>query len=220
MDSSYFTVTKSRMPALSELWNPAIKDQHVTLLSKNQKQVDDNCPTILGLTQSAVMGISGAQGQIDKAKQTVQQANDTLQRDANTLETKVRDMTTALKSLRERIEAGKSTETDLKKQVQETTTLNVLRKEQSEELRKKYTSTFHTSWLGLWRPLKDTTPMGLIVASVVFGLIGVASVVFLVLHPPSGASLGPSGKVMGLPQRPAGTFQAMIGGFLKRLERL
>jgi hypothetical protein len=188
----------------------------MTRLSKNQKQVDDNGPTIMGLTQSAVMGISGAQGQIDKAKQAVQQANDALQRDANNLEGKVRDMTTALQSLRERIEAGKSTETDLKKQLKTTTTLNNLRQEQSEELRKKYTSTFHTSWLGLWRPLKDTTPMGQIVASVVFCLIGVASVVFLVLHPPGSV---PSSNPGGILPRSGGTIQAFIGGFLKRLDR-
>ena len=204
------------MPALSELWSPAIKDEHMTRLSKNQKQVEDNCPTIMGLTQSAVMGISGAQGQIDASKRAVQQANDALQRDANTLEANVRDMTTALQSLRERIEAGKSTETDLKKQVTETTTLNNLRQEQSEALRKKYTSTFHTSWLGLWRPLKDTTPMGLIVASVVFCLIGVSSVVFLVLHPPSGAPTVPAIKPLGFQPRIGGTIQAFIGGFLKR----
>jgi len=204
------------MTTLSDLWNPAIKDQHVTLLSKNQKQVDDNCPTIMGLTQSAVMGISGAQGQIDASKRAIQQANDALQRDANALEGNVRDMTTGLQSLRERIESEKSTETDLKKQLETTTTLNVLRKEQSEELRKKYTSTFHTSWLGLWRPLKDTTPMGLIVASVVFCLIGVASVVFLVLHPPSGATTVSAIKPLGFQPRIGGTFQAFIGGFLKR----
>jgi len=194
---------------INELWNDPMKADYISRKSKNSKQVDDNCPTIMNMTQSAVMGLPGAQQQVDTAKQAVQQGNDALQRDANFLDSHVQTLTRNLKTVRDQIESDKRTESDLKTEVSKTSELNSLRQEQSIELKKKYTSSFHTSWLGLWRPLKETTPMGLIVASVVFGLIGIASIIFYIKEVAlkSGTSATkPIGPVLG----------KMVGGFLKQ----
>ncbi len=161
----------------------------------------------MNMTQSAVIGLPGAQQQVDTAKQVVQQGNDALQRDANFLEGHVQTLTRSLKSVRDQIESDKSTESKLKTEVSKSSELNSLRKEQSAELQKKYASSFHTSWLGLWRPLKETTPIGLIIASIVFALIGIASVVFYVKE----------AALKGTPAKPVGpAFGKMVGGFLKQ----
>ena len=194
---------------VGELWNDTLKADYISRKTKNSKQVEDNCPTIMNMTQSAVMGLPGAQQQVDTAKQVVQQGNDALQRDANFLESHVQTLTRSLKSVRDQIESDKHTESSLKTEVSKTTELNSLRKEQSAELQKKYSSNLHTSWLGLWRPLKETTPMGLIIASIVFGLIGIASVIFYIKEvalksgPPAPKPIGPG-------------FGKMVGGFLKQ----
>lgn len=54
-----------------------------------------------------------------------------------------------------------------------------IRKEQSAALEKKYSSNLHSSWLGLWRPLKDDTHVGLNVASFAFGLLALIAIAYL-----------------------------------------
>jgi hypothetical protein len=68
----------------------------------------------------------------------------------------------------------------LKQEVKKARELNALRKEQAAELKIKYGSNYHTSYLGLWRPLADQSQMGLIIASVMFALIAIVSLVFVI----------------------------------------
>jgi len=196
-------------PSVSELWNPPIKAERTALVAKNIKQIDDNCPVIIARTESAAMDLPGAQQQIDSSKQSVQTANDALQRESGFLDGKLQSLTTGLQNLRDSIEAGRKTEAEQQVELGKSVELNALRKEQSTELRQKYTSSFHSSWLGLWRPLKETTPMGLLIASIVFGLVGIASIVFYIKE----VAMKPSAPSVS---KTTGSLGKMMGGFLKQ----
>jgi len=57
-----------------------------------------------------------------------------------------------------------------------------LRKEQAEEVKKhRFDANYHSSLLGLWKPLHSSTRSVLYTVSVVLGLIAVASIVFLTM---------------------------------------
>jgi hypothetical protein len=63
------------------------------------------------------------------------------------------------------------------KVVKEAETLASLRKEQADELSRKHLGNYHSSWLGLWRPLSEQSRTGLFVASIFFGLLAITLIV-------------------------------------------
>ena len=67
----------------------------------------------------------------------------------------------------------------LKEEVSKTETLASVRREQAETLKKRYEGNYHSSWIGLWRPLHENTRMGLFVAAIMFLLVAIVSIVFL-----------------------------------------
>ena len=79
----------------------------------------------------------------------------------------------------ERVNSHKKEIDTLKEEVAKTETLAGVRKEQAEALKKRYEGNYHSSWLGLWRPLHEDTRTGLIVAAMMFLLVAIVSVVFL-----------------------------------------
>lgn len=114
-----------------------------------------------------------------------------------------------------------------KQEVQKETTLNDLRKEQAASLANKYESNFHTSWLGLWRPLSDQSFYGLMISSIFFALLAIVGIgVALSLY--FGARRGGGGVGLSLPsfgsisgigssEGVASNFSAFVGGALKKL---
>jgi hypothetical protein len=93
-----------------------------------------------------------------------------------------------------------------------------IRKEQSAALEKKYSSNLHSSWLGLWRPLKDNTHTGLNVASFAFGLIALIAIAYLSYNYVSapGSSGGSAASVVPAIQTAAkNMFNNLSGGFRK-----
>lgn len=98
----------------------------------------------------------------------------------------------------------------LSQKVQEGTVLSNIRREQVEALRKKYASNLHSSWLGLWRPLDETSRFGIFVAAIAFGCIAALSIVYLVKYT----------SLPGSPVKPTSTSTStgasLFGGFRKR----
>lgn len=113
-----------------------------------------------------------------------------------------------------------------KDEVKKETTINDLRKEQAASLANKYEANFHSSWLGLWRPLSEQSFYGLMISSIFFALLAVVGIgVALRLYfgarrggggvtsaIPSFSSVGGSGTTGG-----AGNFAAFVGGAWKKL---
>lgn len=100
----------------------------------------------------------------------------------------------------ERVNGHKKEIDTLKEEVSKTETLAEVRKEQAEALKKRYEGNYHSSWLGLWRPLHEDTRTGLFVAAMMFLLVAVVSVVFLFRD-----SLPPATRT---------TVGGLIGGFV------
>lgn len=79
------------------------------------------------------------------------------------------------------VKGAKERTNDILHKLGTTKELAELRKEQAEELKTKYGANFHTSYLGLWRPLHPETHAILYTLAIVFGLTSVAAIVFLIL---------------------------------------
>lgn len=192
----------------TELWTADIKARVDAAVQTAKKQIDDNLPVILNSTQGAVMGLPGYQTAIDRAKNTVGGGIESVRRTTNEVKELNRLAAAQSELLRRKIAQSKEEVARLKEEEKTSGQLIALRKEQAAELKTKYASNFHTSWLGLWKPMKEESYTGLIVASVVFGLIALVSLWFLVTpHLP-------------IPEMPgfAGVRRA-VGGALRKIAR-
>lgn len=93
----------------------------------------------------------------------------------------------------------------LKETVSNTETIANVRREQAESLKQRNIGNYHSSWIGLWRPLHEDTRMGLFVAALMFLLVTIVSVVFLFRD-----SLLPATRT---------TVGGLIGGFVRMPRR-
>jgi hypothetical protein len=68
---------------------------------------------------------------------------------------------------------------ELRKKVEAERQLEVIRQEQVKSLENRNEANFHSSWMGLVRPLKAESQVGLAVAAAVFALVVLLAAVFL-----------------------------------------
>ena len=185
------------------MWSADIEATYRNQVQTATKQAQDNFSVIENRTPAAVTGIPGASEQITKSKQYIEQAVQTVARTVNDVSARIDEMVSSKAQLRNNIDTKKQDVDGLKKEVLEAQEINKLRKEQAQELKRKYFSNYHTSWLGLWRPLADASHMGLIIAAILFGLIAVVSGVFFY-------------QIQTTPASTTTPFNNFVGGFLKR----
>ena len=194
-----------------ELWNDEIKARTDSTAQTAKKQIDDNLPVIVDSTQGVVMGLPGYQEATERAKNTVLGGIETIRRTTNEIKGLNTMAAQQIDVLRRKIEEEKKEVVRLKSEEAESNQLTSLRKEQAAELKQKYASNLHSSWLGLWRPLHEGSYTGLIVASVVFGLIALLSLFFLLTRPFQPTT--PAAVPLGVAQR-------TVGGALRKITRL
>jgi len=152
-----------------------------------------NLQRINDLAPSAALNIGTATNDIEVAKRTVTQSIEGLYALNNRILTDTDAITIRAKNAGISFNAAKKEASKLKDDVSKNKTLLEIRRAQAEALLEKYNANFHSSWLGLWRPLSDASHVGLIAASIMFGLIALVSVIALSRnHIPAFPSTTPS----------------------------
>lgn len=160
------------MAAIKSSWNPNV-GIHLTNLNKAQNNIlNTNLPIYMNLVEQQARNVANAQSERNNARAKIDLAINELKSIPNTLDGiinqyDVGDIHNKINVIDEQIAAEKSKQA-------KSNELLALRKEQSEALIKKYSSNYHSSWLGLWRPLKENTHIGLNVTSVVLGILATA----------------------------------------------
>jgi hypothetical protein len=111
--------------------------------------------------------------------QQIDPALQALRTDANSIAQISDGLLTAQQNLRNSIETNGAGLVPKRADVQQAKTLETLRKEQAETLKKKYGGYSHTSWFGPWRPLSEQSRTVLLALIVFFALIVGISVYYL-----------------------------------------
>ena len=158
------------------VWNPEIRDNF--LLQKNAAKTVLN--TTLGemeaqLTAMAAADASAAglaRNQYESKKPVIEQKLTALQTLNQGLEAKLGAMD--VNQLKFQIEAKKDEIAEVQTDRDQKQTLAGLRKEQADALATKYNANYHSSWLGLWRPMSEQSQYGLSFFAGLFGIIAVA----------------------------------------------
>lgn len=152
-------------------WNSATEAQMDSDVQNAVSQCDINFPVIIDRTPAAVLDLNGASSQITTAKNAIEQSIEKIRFNTQRLTQNINSMASKTEEDTRRLQERKSSVEELKKRVAEEKTLYELRLEQARSLKHKYDGNYHSSWLGLWRPLTDESRTGLLIASIVFGII-------------------------------------------------
>jgi hypothetical protein len=159
------------MATSPKLWDTASEQQYKNELTRVKTQFDTNKTTLLNRAPAVVLGIQDAQSAVSSAKSNIESGISLLQTRDNELKSKLKSLlnentqsANKIQMLEEQIKTNKSS-------VTEAETLAALRKEQADDLRRKGEGNFHSSWMGLWRPLSEQSRLGLIIATVFFGIV-------------------------------------------------
>lgn len=136
--------------------------------------------TIYNRQRSAALDLPGAGTDVANAKnQMVVTINDTRHK-ANELENLLTRMISDQSANKDIVTSEKAEIDTLKKKIHDARTLNGIRKEQVDALKSKNIGNYHTSYLGLWVPLREQTRVLLFAISVCLILVAIASVIFIV----------------------------------------
>lgn len=118
-----------------------------------------------------VYGVSGSQTQYDKCVTEMTGIVNKTAQLKQSLKTNLDQMYTTQSQTVNSVNVLDSNIVSLEKEVESARALNEIRKEQAATLQNKGDSTFHSSWLGLWRPLQDEYRVGIAVTALGLALI-------------------------------------------------
>ena len=147
-------------------------------MSEAQAQIQLQLNVAKQRTPAAVLQLPNAQQDVNNAKQAIISHHEQMRRIINSVQTAIETMGAKTANIRTTIQTKREQVAELDKSVLEAQTLADIRKEQAEALKQKYDANYHSSWLGLWRPLSDSSRVGVLISSIAFGLVAVCSIVF------------------------------------------
>lgn len=130
---------------------------------------------------AVVNGVPGAQQNNDARKNRAQQSYNEMNQYNDMIKNIVKAIEKEHATISNSVKAMKARVYKIKQELNEKTDLAKLRKEQASDVSNKAESGFHSSMLGLWKPLHPQSRSVLYTVSVVFSLIGIAAVLFLVM---------------------------------------
>lgn len=159
---------------MTSQWHPDMTTKYTLEVSRIEDQVRDMSNNIDSRAGAVALGIQDAQNDVARMKSTIESGINTIQTRVNELTSIYQAMTAESAQATNRVNALETEVNSTQKAVKEAETLAALRKEQADELRKKNEGNYHSSWMGLWRPLSEQSRIGLLIASIFFGLLALA----------------------------------------------
>lgn len=141
--------------------------------------INGNIQRIQALGASEALEIGNAKADVQAAKQNILRdidnlfdLNNRVKMDTDTFTQQTKQVSVTAKEARTNVK-------QLEKEIQKNQNLMEVRTAQAAALKEKYASNYHSSWLGLWRPLSSEGQSALIFASIIFGLIALISLFFI-----------------------------------------
>jgi hypothetical protein len=143
-----------------------------------KKTILHNLPNIEGNTPSVILKLGGAEQAMNKAKSDINMGIETLNRSISKVNAYADSIIQRSKSLTNEIKEEKEKHKKLSSTVVQSETLAQIRKEQAEALKKKHDANLHSSWLGLFRPLADTSRVALFTSGIALIVLFLVSLVY------------------------------------------
>jgi hypothetical protein len=158
-------------------WNDTLAKQYNDASKRHNATITANLPKVSTLVEQEARNVSGAARQRNAARSAVDNALNQLRNLGNQISVTIGQID--IGGIQNRIRVVEDQIAAEKTKQNKAGELIEIRREQAASLEKKYASNYHSSWLGLWRPLKDESRVGLNVASVMFGILAVLTIGYM-----------------------------------------
>jgi hypothetical protein len=196
-------------------WNKPTAQNFQASNTAHNGTINSNLPIYVNLVEQQARNVSGAAGRRNDARSKTDLGINKLKEIPNAIDMRIAKIDIGgiqnkIRVVEEQIEKEKGKQ-------QKANELLEIRKEQSQALVKKYSANLHSSWLGLWRPLKEDTHVGLNVASAMFGLLAILAIGYLVykfIVTPA-TSQGGAAAAVALRNNANNVLSTFSGGFRK-----
>lgn len=142
--------------------------------------IDSELDLIRNNTHASVLGLNTATEIIKNSKKTIEAKLQYIKNKINVFDANIDEIVTSTRDIQKTIASKEKYGSDQKYKESEAKTLYDLRKDQSDTLKKKNNGNYHSSWLGLWKPLTEEGQVGLLILSIVFGVLSCISIFFLI----------------------------------------
>ena len=165
------------MTSIENIWNSQTEQSYDYNVRRAKENIESQFTNISMQSRSAGVGIESAIQYLNESKRIVDSELQTINVKANEL----KDKNTQILDIqaRQNVTPLKQQLQSNKEELEKASLLNSIRKEQSAALKQKYDANYHSSWLGLWRPLNETSRFGIFIAAIAFGCIAVAAIAYL-----------------------------------------
>lgn len=149
------------------------QSSHVSDMNKLCSNIDnpDNAVALANNNPGAKQNNDAKKAKVERINKEMRDYNDKLGHIQHTIEREHA-------SISENVRKMKKETKELMGRITENKDIVELRKEQAEELKTKYGANFHSSYLGLWRPLEPETHAVLYTTSIVLALLSVLGLVW------------------------------------------
>lgn len=135
---------------------------------------------------AVVLNLPGAQAEVEKVKAETDQGIHLINAAVAQVKAAGEAAINESKTLQMNVARADQETKSANKTVSEAQVLASIRKEQADALKEKYGANYHSSWLGLWRPLSEQSRVALFVAALAFGLTAVFSFLYYFWTPVAG----------------------------------
>ena len=149
------------------------QSSHVNDMNKLCSEIDSpgNAVALANNNPGAKQNNDAKKAKVERTNKEMRDYNDKLGHIQHTIEREHA-------SISENVRKMKKETKELMGRITENKDIVELRKEQAEELKTKYGANFHSSYLGLWRPLEPETHAVLYTTSIVLALLSVLGLVW------------------------------------------
>lgn len=163
-------------------WNSSIAKNYETMRNEQKRVIESSCKTIIDRTPAAAINIKESVQQVYDAKNTIAITLNILKAKTDELKFIVDKLDQENKRTKNEINRTKQELKEMKTTYREKRIVDDLRKEQADSLNQKTIGNLHSSIMGLWRPLREESRIGLLITSIGFFLITVAIVVYAIVR--------------------------------------
>ena len=144
------------------------------------ENIDSELDLIRNNTHASVLGLNTATEAIKNSKKVIQDKLQYIQKKINTFDSNIDEIVASTRDIQKTISSKEKYGSDQKYKENEAKMLYDLRTDQANTLKGKNSGNYHSSWLGLWKPLTDEGQVGLLILSIVFGILSAISIFFLI----------------------------------------
>jgi hypothetical protein len=165
---------------MSAHWTEAKRQEVLSLVTSSEADFARHADTIRQSTPRALLDVGGAAETIAKAKIDMDTTIEGISRKTQELQGIVARINEETASIKSSIDTSRTTVKTTQGVVEKAKQVHTIREEQNMSLNKKREGNYHSSWMGLWRPMGSESRLAIFLLSIAFFLLSLVGIAYII----------------------------------------